>query len=603
MPYLLSVPSLPKRLLRCPFEPVALTLILTSLLSIWSSYTLIVLNVVATSDIGPAASPTVTASSTATVTTSLAPTTTLQASVNLNESAIETAIDKYSRRKIDHVNDWINSQVLSPLCSEWQQDLKHWNDSLNVAMDTKIQDYNSFLAFKNRIVTQFQQDSARINETLDILSRTALTVGSLNSQELAQNFTVRYWTIDDLFANISSSMTEARTVFEKVQTPTISCPVFSLTFTNISADLANITSNLTAALSDIAESGKSVLSTTEKGFNRETSLKVARHDETLRILHNRCSLLTLVTCAIYFTTVIFLCAYEILKFSLERSTFNLHMADMLDQYFTRTELYHDEIKSQQKIRSTTQNLIFSLQESTVHKVSEIIYSKLRFKLNWPRLTTVCWWIWSSGRIFWILFFYAAIHYQMMLSIVRVHPGGTTELGSTSMSKSTLSEMHGANLTFDSTSIYLMSLQACKNFEQSFDKVLTGSVNTYLTDLANAQINEINSKMVSQVTPFDTISWENITSVQALSFSILPASDDEISLGYSIISEVIRPSVSIIDTTTQKMRLKTSEKELSTEQNKRYLAKSCRLTYKWALIALIMAAIIHHLLGSIILTWL
>ncbi|QLQ80551.1 hypothetical protein HG537_0D05520 [Torulaspora globosa] len=597
MPHLLPVPSLPKRLLRCPFEPVALTLTLTSLLSIWSSYTLIVLNVGIESGIGSNATST---SSIVTVTTSTAPTTTVQASVSFNESAIATVIDQYSQRKLDRVNDWINSQVLSPLCLEWQQDLDHWNDSLNVAWKTKTKDYDSFLSFKDSIVTQFQQDSARINETLDVLSQTALTVGSLNGQELVQNFTVSYWTIDDLFANISSSMMEVRAAFEKIQIPTISCPTFSLTVTNISADLMNITNNFTAELSSIADSGKSILPIAGKRFHQDASVKIPRHDKTPRILHNRCMLLTLVTCAIYLVTVIFLCVYEILKFSLERSTFNLHMASMFDEYFSRMES-HDEIKLQQKIRSTTRDLIFSMQESTVHKVSEIIYSRLGPKLNWPRLTTVCWWIWSSGKIFWILLFYAAIHYQMLISIIQILPGTTTELEP--MNKAFLSNINGANQTFDSTSIYLMTLQACRNFDQRFDDALTVSIDPYLTNLANIQIDHINSKMISQITPFDTVPWLNITSMQSLASPIPPSNDIETSLTYSIITQVIRPSVSIIDTTIQGIHEKTSGKKISTEQDKYYLTRSWHLTYKWTLIALTIAAIIHHLLGFIISSWL
>lgn len=593
MPYLLPAPSLPKRLLRCPFEPVALTLTLMSLLSIWSSYTLMTLDVDPTSSTGPIVTSNATASSIATVTATTAPTATLEASVSFNEGAIGTIIDQYSQRKLDRVNDWINSQVLPPLCSKWQQDVNHWNESLNVAMETNTKDYNSFLMFKNSILTQFQQESARINETLDLLSQTALAVGSFNSQELALNFTVKYWTIDDLFANISSSMSEARAAFEKVQTPTISCPIFSLTSANISADLVNITANLTAALSSIADSDKSIQPIVGKRINQETSLKVSRHDKTPRSLHNRCTLLTLITCAVYFATVIFLCVYEILKFSLERSIFNVHMANMLDEFFAPAEPYHDKIRLQQKIRSTTQDLIFSVQESTVLKVSDTIYSKLKLKLNWPRLTALCWWIWSSGRIFWILLFYTAIHYQMLLSIIQTHP--TTELEPTSMTKNALSN---ANLTLDPTSIYLMTLQACKNFDQSFDDVLTGSITTHLTNLTNAQIDDINSQMISQPTPFDTVPWINITSVP-LPSPILPSSDTNTSLSYSIMSQVIRPSVSVVDAATPKMRLKTSEKD-STEQDKCY---TWHLTYKWTSITLVIAAIIHHLLGSILSTWL
>lgn len=602
MSCLLPAPSLPRRLLRCPFEPIVLTLTLSLILSIWSTNVLLVSNSDSRIDypsVTPASTSTVTVSSTDIISTISTPTTTLQALNKVNDSAIKTIIDDYSRYRLDNINEWINAQVSDPMCEEWKRSLKQWNDSLNLAMETKTNGYNSFLAFKNSLSIQFQQDSARINETLDLLSQTALTVGSLNSQELAQNLTVEYWTIDDLFANYSSDMIKVKQVFEDVQTPEISCPSFSLKLANISAEIAKVADNLTAALHNISRSNNSSISAADKRINLKASVAAERQVQVPNELHKRCRLLTLITCIVYLVVVIFLCVHEMLKFRLEKSMFNLHIADMLDQNFIPDRSDCDRIKGQQELRSKTDNLTFSIQEPVVQKISAILYSS-RGNLgpDWPRLTTVVWWIWSSGRVFWILLFYTIIHCQMLLSIFQVHRDMTVESSPTPVNRSVSEEMQGVNLTYDPKAIYLATLEVCQDFEDDFNKVLAASVETYLTDSINSQIDTINSKMVSQKTPFDTISWENITARENLNFPPSNSSNDGINFNYAILEEAIQPSVSVTGA-TQLLNVKTPGKEVQNKRKNGYITKSWQPIYKWTLIALMAAAMVHHLLGSII----
>lgn len=605
MPYLLSAPSLPKRLLRCPFEPITLTLTLASLISIWTNYTLLnaYSNPEAEDNSPRLITSTATATSkiviSATCTSTFTPTTTfqgVQASIEVNDGAIEEIIEKYSVQKMESLTDLVKFQVLDPLCSEWTQNLENWNNSLNWVMETKNSDYNSFQAFKDDISLQFQQESSRINETVDLLSRTALTVGQVNGQELTQNLSLSYWLIDNLFTNFTARMNEFDNLYRNVRVPAVTCPEFSLTLVNISESLDKTKTNFLAALHSIEKSHNSNVTVNAKWH---TSKALERPSgESLNLL-KRCRLLTLITCISYLVMVIVVGLYEMLIFSFERSIFNLHMADMLDRYSEGRES-QSEIKMQQSVRSTTQELTFSLKEAMSYKIANRIYfSGGSSVLTWQRLSSACLWIWSSGKIFWILIFYTVVHFQILSSLTQSH-----QISATTGHQATL--MNKANdpafkIASHPSSIYLETQEACEDLEATFENIMATSAKTHLVDLVHLQIDGINSEMTVLANQFNAVSWANISSNESLTFSTSWETAGNNSLTYMLMSQLIENHVSLdVSGATQDNKSTLFKRNYKTPQGSNYRNLTWHSIIKWFLIAITSAAFIHHLLGFIIL---
>lgn len=605
MNQLLSPPSLPQRLCQCAFQPVLLTLVLSSLLTTWTTYAILqsheggspastVNNQTRTSTVTYHSVSTTTATSSTEATSST--TAPFQDLYTVNESAIQEIADEYTGDKVGKLNDLVNLQLLPQTYDIWRNSLRLWNESLNQTLETKKADYNNMLALRDGVTTELLGQSQRINDTLDLLSETALTVGNTNGQQVIQNLSLNYWFVDDMFAQVPKDLEALENVSQMIALPTISNATFSFTTDNITDALQNAASNLTTALEQINASQNATASAKySQSLHKRSddSTTVSRKTNTL---YKQSCIRSVCICILYAFTVVLLCIYEWIKYSWEREMFNIQAADALEVCDIELELETSKIKLQQRLRSFARQLAFSVREIVVYKFSNWVTGERRAsELHWKRYSAFYWWIWSSGKTLWILTFCTILHWQSVISMTSVRNNADAQVSNPASYKRDTG-MQATNSSYDPSPVYSTAVWACNAFENEIDSLLTATIEADLQLFLNKSANDINSQMsnlVSQTANFTQIPWPNIT----ISLEIPETKRNE-SLTAAIITRALNLSLSLTTTPLHVQNLQFPIKAAQ-EPLQDHFAPPLGPIYQWALIALTITALIHHLFGFLI----
>lgn len=599
MNQLLSPPSLPQRLCQCAFQPVLLTLVLSSLLTTWTTYAIL-----QSHEGGSPASTvnnqtrtsTVTYHSVSTTTATSSTTAPFQDLYTVNESAIQEIADEYTGDKVGKLNDLVNLQLLPQTYDIWRNSLRLWNESLNQTLETKKADYNNMLALRDGVTTELLGQSQRINDTLDLLSETALTVGNTNGQQVIQNLSLNYWFVDDMFAQVPKDLEALENVSQMIALPTIPNATFSFTTDNITDALQNAASNLTAALEQINASQNATASAKySQSLHKRSddSTTVSRKTNTL---YKQPCIRSVCICILYAFTVVLLCIYEWIKYSWEKEMFNIQAADALEVCDIELELETSKIKLQQRLRSFARQLAFSVREIVVYKFSNWVTGERRAsELHWKRNSAFYWWIWSSGKTLWILTFCTILHWQAVVSMTPVRNNADAQVSNPASYKRDTG-MQATNSSYDTSPVYSTAVWACNAFENEIDSLLTATIEADLQLFLNKSANDINSQMsnlVTQTANFTQIPWPNIT----ISLEIPETKRNE-SLTAAIITRALNLSLSLTTTPLHVQNLQFPIKAAQ-EPLQDHFAPPLGPIYQWALIALTITALIHHLFGFLI----
>lgn len=603
---LLTAPSLPQRLCQCAFQPILLTIVLSSLLTMWTSYVIIISkkDITSTSIVnGQLHTSTAIRNSTSTATLSSITTTTAtdtssaasQTYYTVNTSVVEEVANEYIESKVSKWNDVINSRILPETHDRWQANLTLWNGTVSQVLEAKKAGYTDLLAFSDNIRTQLLNQSERVNETIDELSRTALTVGNVNGQEIIQNLSVNYWFLDGMLGKVPDELQTVEDISHEIVLPNVPNLTFSFTVENVTDTLKSAITNLTAELQELisSQTSKSSIGASKSVYRRSNDLNTqVRGDNQL---YKKTCALSICICVFYAVTVALLCIYEWIRFSWEKDMFKLHMADALEVSDIEYELGTAKIKLQQRLRSFTRDLAFSLGDVVVYRLSNIMtLEQDSSDVYWSRLSCFYWWIWSTGKTLWVLLFCTMIHWQVLASLMKVRQYSEPEFSAPAQSKS-ISNSLPTNFTHNSSFVYSAAIEACNNFKNDIDSILITKITDDFEAFLSGPANEINSKMTN-LTATVAIAvqapWENFTS------SInLPKITLDDSLTSTIITSAINYSVTVSADQIQKLNLKTRSIQGPREtQNTPTLDP----IFQWALIALSIAALIHHLFGFLIL---
>lgn len=603
---LLTAPSLPQRLCQCAFQPILLTIVLSSLLTVWTSYAILISkkDITSTSIVnGQSQTSTAIRNSTSTATFSSITTTTatdsssaaIQTYYTVNTSVVEEAANEYIESKVSKWNDLINSRILPETYEGWQANLTLWNGTISQVLEAKKAGYNDLLTFSDNIRTQLLNQSERVNETIDELSRTALTVGNVNGQEIIQNLSINYWFLDGMLGKVPEELQTVEDISHEVALPKVPNLTFSFTVENVTDTLKSVITNLTTELQELVSSqtSKTSIGASKSLYRRSNDLNTqVRGDNQL---YKKTCALSICICVFYAVTVALLCIYEWIRFSWEKDMFKLHMADALEISDIEYELETVKINLQQRLRSFTRDLAFSLGDVVVYRLSNIMTLKQDSSdVYWNRLSFFYWWIWSTGKTLWILLFCTLIHWQVLASFMKVRQYSEPEFSAPAQSKS-ITRSPPTNSTYNSSFVYSAAIGACNNFKNDIDSIVITKITDDFEAFLSGPANEINSKMTN-LTATVAIAvqapWENFTS------SIdLPKITFDDSLTSTIITSAINYSVTVSANQIQKSNFQKSSIQGPQEtQNTPTLDP----IFQWALIALTIAALIHHLFGFLIL---
>lgn len=538
-------------------------------------------------------SPTVTDKSVTTRTMYTSTTASLKDLYALNASAVSEVVDEYIDERISQLNEIINSRTLQETYATWHDLLTLWNETTYSIFDAKKAGYNDLLDFQNKIELNLAGQSSRINQTLDELSRTALTVGPGNGQDYVKNLTIDYWFVSGLVEGVSEKLQTLQTIYKEIELPTFTNSSFSFTSENVSDSLKGLKTNLTVDLQNIIPD-----QSVSKANDAQRSLfkRSGSRTENDKRLYKRSCQLTIAICVSYAAAVILLCIYEWFKFSWQRDMFNLHTSDAFETSDIEHELETVKIRLQQRLRSFSRDLAFSLSEAAVYKFWNCL-RRMRdgSDSHWKRVSLSCWWIWSNGKILWILILCTLLHWQILLSMIHAQRG-SLEAGSPSVavSKSATSNLD-TNTTEDASSIYSQVSWTCSNFETDINVLLASQATLELRDFLGEPVNEINSKMtdlVANVSHVTQVPWENLTnSIEASAIS------SNSSLTFSVIAKAIKQNVTGTPAQTQLSKIrKRAQEGLKDHDSPKLTSK----IYKASLIALAITALIHHLFGFLVL---
>lgn len=611
---LLPTLSLPQRLIYCIFHPFILSFLLISLLTIWTTYIILIalLDPLSTSDvrtgtIGAQSITTTTATATVTATkvTSSAVSSTLVNSYSFNTSIVQNIASDFIQQRLNDANSSLYSYVTQDIYPNWQQSIGDWNASLSNIANTKKLAYEYLLSCNDTITTQLYQKSIKINDTLDLLSQSALIVGNTNSQGIIANLSVDYWFVSDLFANISRDMETLANLSQSVTLPSVSNATMNF-FPNITSNFFNSTVlNFTNALMDIQTSDNftlySKLASTRNLLKKRSETVITVGDVDQSRLYKRCQILSVI-CIIFclFSMIAFSC-YEWMKYRYERSSFNIHMAYMIDREESSHANDASTIKAQQKIRELTQRLSFSISEILVYQVSNLIKAGMDIEEpRWKRVSHFTWWICSSGKNLWILLFYVVVHWQLVSSVSSL-ANITTDIDvdtSSVVSKYTgLVPREVTSYPSNNPLVYSMVVEACTNFEASFENTLNASTTSQLEATLAKQAADINSqinKLSDTITVVTTPSWEDLNYSNSVNLqSIVGNTNTTDRLSYDILSQAVSEDVSV-EITEEKQ-----SNSLSKRENNSKIVRSIPLwksLYRWGILAILIVITIHHVLG-------
>lgn len=614
---LLPTLSLPQRLIYCIFHPFILSFLLISLLTIWTTYIILIalLDPLSTSDvrtgtIGAQSITTTTATATATATvtatkvTSSAISSTLVNSYSFNTSIVQNIASDYIQQRLNDVNSSLYSYVTQDIYPNWQQSIGDWNASLSDIADTKKLAYEYLLSCNDTITTQLYQQSIKINDSLDLLSQSALIVGNTNSQGIIANLSVNYWFVNNLFANISRDMQALATLSQNVTLPSVSNATMNF-FPNITSNFFNSTVlNFTNALMDIQTSDNitsySKLAGTRNLLKRsETIITVGDVDESR--LYKRCQILSAICIIFCLFSMIAFCCYEWMKYRYERSSFNIHMAYMIDREESSHANGESTIKAQQKIRELRQRLSFSISEILVYQVSNLIKAGMNIEEpRWKRVSHFTWWICSSGKNLWILLFYVVVHWQLVSSVSSLTNIATdidVDFSSVVSKYTGLVPREVTSYASNNPLVYSMVVEACTNFEASFESTLNASTTSQLEAILAKQAADINSqinKLSDTISVVTTPSWENLNYSNSINLqSIVGNTYTTDRLSYNILSQAVSEDVSV------EITEKEQSNSLSKRENNSKIVRSIPLwksLYRWGILAILIVITIHHVLG-------
>lgn len=609
---LLPTLSLPQRLIYCVFHPFILSFLLISLLTIWTTYIILIASVdslstsnVSTGTTGTELITTTTASPTATevipslVSSTLSPT--LVNSYSFNASIAQNIANDYIQQRLNYVNSSLYSYITLDIYPNWQQSINIWNASLSDVANTKKLAYDYLLYCNDTITNQLYQQSDKVNNTLNLLSRSALTVGDANNQAIVANLSLNYWFLNDLFVNISQDVTILENFSQSITLPSISNATMNF-FPNITTNLFNFTvSNFTNALMNILTSSNSTsyskLAHTGNLLKRSQNIINVGNVDHSR-LYKRCQILSVICVIFCLLSMIALCCFEWIKYRYERSSFNIHMAYMTE----REELHHvngeSRIKAQQKIRELIQRLSFSIGEIFVYQVSNLINAGMDIEEpRWKIVSHFNWWIWSSGKNLWILIFYVVVHWQLVSSLANMTTDIDVETPSVVSKYTEFVSPKFTSYASNNPLVYSRVVEACSDFETSFENTLNASTINQLEVVLAEQAADINSqidKLANTISIVTTPSWENLNYSNPINLqSIVGNTNITGQLSYNILSQAVSEDVSL-GITEYKQPNFLSKRESNSE-----IVRSIPLwesLYRWGILTILIVTLIHHIIG-------